>query len=863
MKNKLRKVVLGTMVASTTLALASCGGGSKINYENFDFEDPSATVEVANNGTVENYVAAGYDKREEILGKLEEYAMKKNLTGIPLYADGGYVKYNPRLNIPTPVMKNSDGSEVVVDGTKRHEYITGYGFGVIEEGGKITQDLSGVDTYKRYYHTFELDDPKTLNYMNDKGSVVGGINPYFASGYFNTRMNKTKDGYEWFPSLATEDNVVAGLVRPIPYNGDKPDTTNSQLLSTKYRIYVRTGADAKYAIASTNSKVSTFNGREVKLEDYVTPWKELYNKANGLARGAENLTGASSLKGMADYYAASEAGAKAEDVEAAWNKVGVKTGTDNGKDYLEFEFNTPCTPFYAMYYLSGSLYAPIPQEFLTAIGGIKNWGSFSTDGLTPVDTTLSTGPMVVEKWQPDKEFVFKNNTALNPAIKGGEHRYQLDGIHYAVMPGAKTDKLLAWNEYQAGKLDTVGIPKDKLVEFKDKKDTQVTKGSSVTKLNVNTCTQAEWEYLFGVNGVVTQTPASEYYEVEPAMSNDDFIRGINFALNRQEYATNHGVTPSIDYFSDNYLIDPEAGKSYNETQTHKDVLKSVYGETVSTYGYNFDKAVESFSKAANVLLSSGAYNPGDKITIEIWWQAEAQIENNGAEIKAYLEKAFNNKLVCDNKLTLEVKNLAVTEWSDVYYKKTMVGQFDIGFGGISGNTLNPINFMEVLKSDNSSGFTLNWGPNTNDPRDGMINFDDKLWTFDALYQAADTGAVISDNGSLAKTEAAKLSKNVRNKDGSRTIEIKYAHSNIPGVVKSELKSVVLCWYDGPEYEEMEITDFTFSKGIISFTVSQEIADKYQGSVGFDIYLSQAIGNDAAKMKTVSLNGMFPYPEEGK
>ena len=113
-----------------------------------------------------------------------------------------------------------------------------------------------------------------------------------------------------------------------------------------------------------------------------------------------------------------------------------------------------------------------------------------------------------------------------------------------------------------------------------------------------------------------------------------------------------------------------------------------------------------------------------------------------------LEEVFNDEAVCGGKVKLEVENVAVAVWSDVYYKKMMVGQFDIGFGGISGNTLNPLNFMEVLKSDNSSGFTLNWGPNTNNPAT-LIEHNGKQYTYDALWQAADTGALIAEDGSNA------------------------------------------------------------------------------------------------------------------
>lgn len=845
-----------TMIALLTLSavsLASCKDKKSWHYEDYEYVNEEAVLPaVATSGTAENFVSSSYEDREEILGLLETYAMKNNLTGITLYDDGGYAKYSDRVVFPTNPLKNTDGSDVVVAGTTRYDYVSGYGFGIVSDGS-LTGELSGVDSYKTYYHTYEAEDPKTLNYMNDKGSVVGDYHGYVAGAYFTTKLSDTKDSYVWYPTLATEANVVDGEYRPIPLNAEEDSN-----LATQYRIYVKVGSDAVYNIASTNSTLSKYKGREVALEDYVTPYKELYCQANGLARGAENLTGASSIKGMSAYYNATSSGYDA----ASWANVGIKTGTDEKGSYLDFELNTPCTPFYAMYYLSSSLYAPIPADFLTDIGGIKNWGSYNENQtLTPVDTTLSTGPFVVEAWNADKEFVFKKNELASVSTLGGENRYQIDGIHVNILAGATSDPLLPFNEWVAGRLDAVSIPKDKIQTEVGTKGTQQTKGSSTTKLNVNTCTEEEWEALFGENGSVTQTSKSNYWDVEPAMSNDDFLLGLNLALNRTEYAQNHGVTPSINYFSDAYMSDPENGVSYNTTQAHKDALLSVYGseEIVANYGYDFDAAIASFQKAAAALLADGSYKEGDTITIEICWQAESQIQNNGAEIKEYFEKAFNDDAVCGGKLKLEVNNTAVATWSDVYYKKMMVGQFDIGFGGISGNTLNPLNFMEVLKSDNSSGFTLNWGPDTNDPSHDTITYKGKQYTFDALFQAADTGTVVTSEGANARTYSAVLTHNTRNDDGTRTVKIKYGMSNIPGVVTTELDAVVVCWYEGEEYEEVEV-EFTAENGVITLVISQELAERYQGEISFDVYFSVQVGDGDASSVLVSLGSEFPRYE---
>lgn len=853
------------LIGMLSLGLASCDGGKK--WTNTDFLDENASISVATSGRAESFVESSYEERAKILGLLEEYAMKNTISGLVLYDNGGYAKYSDRVVFPTDI-DTTKGENGYIAGTPQHYYITGYGFGLQSEGSldpsKPLPGLAANDPFATYYHTYEPSDPKSLNYMDDKGSVVGDYQPYVASGYFSTKMNATKDGYVWFPSTATEINKVGDDYRPLPIGNDGKVVAdaNYQTLASKYRIYVRTGADLKYATASTNSNITPFNGREVALEDYVTPIKELFTQSNGLARGAENLTGAAALKGMSDYYNASENGYN----EEAWAKVGVKSNTDDKGSYLEFEFVTPCTPFYAMYYLSSSLYAPIPAEFLTKIGGIKYWGAFDENQtLTPVDTALSTGVYVVEKWEADKEFVFKRNDLLNPAVKGGENTYKLDGLHVNILAAAEKDTEAAWKEFKAGKLDSVGIPQTQIKAGQvNTAGTQQTKGSSSTKLNLNTCTPQEWEYFFGENGTITQTPKSDYWEVEPAMSNDDFLQGLSWAINRKEYAENRGVTPSLSYFTDNYLSDPEHGVSYNDTEAHKAAMDAVYGEGWETnYGFDFEKAVDYFKKAATKWLADGTYKEGDTITIELCWQAEAQIKSSGEDIAKYVETAFNAPEVCGNKLTLKIDNMAVAEWSDAYYKKMMVGQFDIALGGVSGNTLNPLNFMEVLKSDNSSGFTLNWGPDTNGSAD--IEYNGKKYTFDALFQAADTGAVITNDGKIAKTYDAVLVENTRNEkanDNSRTVRIKFATSNIENVVKVEVADVVVCWYDyTEEYAEQSI-EFKIEGDEIVATISKELAEAYQGQVGFDVYFNVTVGD--AKEPTpalVSLYGEFPTLEK--
>ena len=837
MTNK-RKALLAALVCLSAASLSGCIGGNTSSssqpgstssqpagptgsWTNTDETYNDVSVSVTTSGAYKNFVSASYDERAEILGKLEEYAMVNGLTGIVLYDNGGYVKYSDRLVIPTAVKKNSDGTDMEIAGTKQHEYVVSYGFGILAEGSK-KPGTNSADPYDNYYKTYETSDPQTLNYMNDQGSVVGGLQPYVSSTYFDARLTSTKDSYEWFPSAGSDANVYNGEARPIPQNMD-----SSTGLATKYRVYVRT--DMKYNTAGKYA--DQYKGRTVALEDFVTPWKELHNQSNAMVRATDNFGTAAEIKGLQAYYAATAAGHS----DAAWENVGIKTGTDASGSYLEFEFVTPCSPFYAMYYTNSSLYSPIPADFLQEIGGIKVWESSNTDGtLTPVDTTLSTGPYVLSKWNTNEEIVFSKNELCSEAVKGGAHRYQIEGVYVDIFEAANNDPMAAWNEYIAGNFDAVGIPTEKVATEKGTPGTQMTKGSSTTKLNVNTCTQEEWEYLFGENGTVTQTPLSDYWEVEPAMSNEDFIMGLNLSIDREEYSDKRGVTPSCSYFSDSYMSNPEAGVSYNSTEAHQKALEAVYGDDVDTYGYNLNKAAEHFKAAAEQLIKDGVYKAGDTISIEIAWQTQTNIDQSGKDIEAYIETAWE---LADTGLNLEVNHWTGAVWSDVYYKKMMLGQFDIGYGGISGNTFNPLNFMEVLKSDNSSGFTLNWGPNTNDPA-ALIEHNGVNYTYDALWKAADTGALVSSDGTLAKTHALALQSNVKASDSNaRTITLKYGATNIEGVCSTNVAAVVLCWYSGPAYDEIEIENYVIDEaaGTITFTVTAEQAEAYQGYVGVDVY----------------------------
>ena len=678
------------------------------------------------------------EERTEMLGQLEKYAMDNALTGLSLYENGGYIMYNPRIQ---------KGTE---------NYIPGYGFGNFREGN-ITEDLPSEPKaeWKRYYHSASSTDEKTINALNSKESSVSDLYALISSSYWDVKMNAEKDGYDWYGVLAKENRPIPGKYA----DGVFTPAANPRSSSRWWKFHVRTGSDG-LTYRTLSNRFSSFDNRPVALEDYVYGYKLLLTQSFGLYRGSEhagNEAKGYAFVGSQAYYNATKTSAGTDD-EAFANNVHFYTGTDDQGAYLVVEMSGTYDPFFGMYYMSSNLYQPVCKDFILALGdgdeklGVQRYGSFvESPSMSPVDTILSLGSRIVEYWEEDKTIAFKTNPTwfekvANPNI------WRVPGQVYNIYPGMKEDNTLAFKEFLDGKIDGAGIPTvEYLKQYRDDPRTTTTTGDTVFKLNMNTASQERWEELFGENGIVTQTPKSEYWDVKPWMSNKNFVKGLNASIDRLTYANNRGNIPSNNFFSSNYLSDPENGISYDSTQAHKNAMKDYYPETA---GYNLEASKLFFRHAVEELVEEGKLEYGSKsnpteISIEVWWMYEYMIEDDGAEIGKYIEDAFNDPDVCGGRIHLTVKHKAVTNWSDVYYNHLMVGQFDLGFGSVSGNAYDPLSFLDNLFQDGSSSFTLCWGDCDTSKCDESLIYDDRPWSFQGLFNAANTYAFLN-NGDCAK-----------------------------------------------------------------------------------------------------------------
>lgn len=774
-----KKGLLLASVLATAIMLASCGQTTSVTVtsseggvsESLESSESSEYVAPTLATGAQSYVDADYAQKEEILGMLEGYAMKNYLAGMPLYDDGGLTMYNPRIT------KGTD------------TYIKNYGFSILRDGS-ITADLSGetVDAYKRYLHSAESNDPQTIAALNSQDNQVSDLNSYISSGYYGTRLNSKKDGYEWYGVLTYKKPaaVITGSDGTVTVK-DYDELTSSETHST-WRYYVRTGEQGGVAFRSASSKSDrkAFDGRYATLDDYIYGWKALLNGANNYYRGSEfaSQTGSSAIVGVSDYFkvtqqaagtnptdAAKLAAEETDAAKAAWDKVGIKGGKDSTGDYIDITWGAPMTRFYAMYHTTDSSYAPVPKDFFKLVGA-SAYETSSNDGSNSIiDNTLSFGPYYLDTWDAGQTITFKKNDKWWE-VKENSSLYTIPGVHIAILTAAQTDDNAVFNEFLHDKLDSARIPTAFVNQYKSDPRTVSVPGSTTWKLNMNTTTQEQWNALFGTNGSI-QKGTDNAYKVKPWMSNKNFLNGLYFSIDRNTYANNFGRNPALEYFGNGYQINPEIGLAYNDTVEHKKNMEDFWGDTISTGGYDLNLSEEFFTDAISELEAASSMPRDGKLTIDIWWQTQAQAKTEGDPLAKYIQDAFNAASKAAGKTyTLTVNNSAGAVWSDVYYKHLMVGDFDLGFGSISGSALNPLNFMEVLKSDNSSGFTLNWGPDTSEVKTGKdaLEYDNKFWSFDSLWNAADHGTLIGTDGkSLPAFIVPDSADFAENDDGTATI----------------------------------------------------------------------------------------------
>lgn len=763
-----------TVDANGAITAVKTGSASIIVVE--DATDAANSIKVRVSGTAAtgyfDYSGDGYEVQQDILAVLEKYAQDKYLTGIPLCGDGSHIMYNSRVQ---------KGVET---------YIKDYGFGILQYG-KLTSALSGesIAKYNMYYHDYQTEDPHNINVWNSNSSTVSDMGGNIGSQYFGVKLNDTKDDYEYYPVLAKDGQDNWTALDP------SADTSPK---ATKFKLYVKTKDDGlKYGNLSSKSEYSAYNDRGVELEDYLTPFKCLFTKKYNLYRGAEQVAAdyARPVAGAAKYWNASESWDAWDDAaNTEFEKdVGVSVGTDDGGSFIQINLSKAITVSDAKSNLGDMMWEPLPMDFIKLVGGADKYGYFSEDNtLSPVDTTLSLGAYTLEYWEKDGMITYKRNPSwIEDTASTG--MWNIAGIHTDILAAAKSDTEAAFKEFLNNKLDACSIPGTYLNEYKADPRTVEIPEQTTWKVNVNACNEDLWEELFGENGTIISTSKDKYWKVKPIMSNQHFLDGLYYSVDRATLADSQNFTPSQDYLSHAYYFTDDDGGNhyYYESDAHKNAIKDRYPEQ---YGYNVDAAKTMFKLAIQEEVAAGNYALGTKenpsyIDISAKWMAASVQTRMGEPVTKNMMDAFNS---VDPRIQLRITNSVAGSDSDAMYDALNYGQFDLGMGAITGMQAWPLDFFQVLCSDNRSGFCLNWGVDTS-VDDGDIVYDGKTWSFDALWEAGTSGtcAVEGESFTPLTVKGLKDSKSTLDADAkTATFDLFWTAIAAEGVTAT-LKSISL------------------------------------------------------------------------
>lgn len=689
--------------------------------------------------------------KASVLGDIESWAKSNYLLGIPLFGDGGWTLLSSRVQSPLA----------------NKTYVTGYGFGIVREG-KLTSDLTETQEpnaeYRSYIHYGLNEAEAEINPYDSNNSGASSLLSLMDGSLYNQRLVKDGEGgyeaeYEWYDSLA--------IGEPEPLDFDEETQT-----ATKWKVKVKTGKNSnlKFKTLSTKSisgtSISSFNDKEVTVDDYIWGYRVALNGNNKYSYASQY---AARFAGANDYYANStDAVVGSEEDDALWEKVGIKKLDD---EHIELDMKTAYTATNFKVYSSLDI---CNEEFWKLVTGYgtdsykpTQYGTGNSDGtLTPADTILSCGPYTLKTFATgtgtDNEIVFvRNDEWVDKVAEDNDNYtiYQIPGIVYKINSayGGENGTETKYQAWLNGNIDEANVPTARKNEYTvESPNIYVTANASITSLQVNSCTEARWQEVYGEHGTnwdnqgdysYDESKASQY-TIKPVMSNYDFLDGIYFSIDRATLADSLMVGRSSDWVGEEYLVDIDSGVSYDDTAAHKSAVKDWLPDT---YGYSTSVAQAKFESAMDTLVSEGKYTAGTAsnptvITINLQVAANSQKTNWANTVKNYIETSFNTEAMLNKGFKLEV-NLpdAPAQVLDIYGILAS-GCYDLCWGGISGGTADTLSLFGCWLDDWCYGLQMSVGANPNQDN-GTIHYNGYTFSAAGIWYAIEWGEpVLITNG---------------------------------------------------------------------------------------------------------------------
>lgn len=770
------------------------------------------------------------DERTTMTGVAEQFLYSNGVAAINTTANGGYQLYSSRLHSPLLDAEN---------------YIPGYGYGV-SSYGTIDSALAGEETeaYKWFYHDqFDASgDEGNFNYLNSNSNTVNELYSYISASYFSTLLNKDMTSSEYQANLSRFDAPEAV----------DPDENGA---SDTYKIYVRVGGSAdgengvtkglSYRTASTKPEIAAYDKRDIKLEDYLTPFKLMATQAVGWYRGTEQAgesTANRQIQGYAEYYNSSKDFTELESDEEFCSKVGVSI--DHSDNSITIKFNGKISPDYAEYQIDGLWSNPISEDFLKTLGngnaiqGSKVYGQ-SSDSYSPLDSILCVGPYYTMTYESKKTIAFaKNEEWPLCEDKYGRKLYQIKGFHLNVNTALTTDATEYIKKFEAGLTDVSNIPSDYWDKYSSSPLRKKVEGSSFNGgIFLNTYDKQFWDETWDPADVAE---IDSSYEVKPILGNNDFYKGLFVGIDRQALADYGHYTTTYDIQEPIAKATPKA-TLYKASDAHSSAVSYAFGDSLSDASAWKAEAAEYFEKAIEEELSAGHYKLGtedsptevsfqissvDATKVNYYFSNYSQNWKDAFElaVTTHSEDGKNPWVGSNGKplITLNVVKKDVAQSSgtqmqnDLLYNGVKAGTTDgQNVYSVTGNAYDTFNNVEKFKSDDSNGFTLAFGGDTSQVSKDVY-YDGKYWSFDTLWDAGNQGVLLDERGKsvdplIVDKASASLDTDVASKKYTVSMPISY---------NTEYVSNIKVWTDSITDEKesyVAATDVKIENGMLTFS----------------------------------------------
>jgi ABC-type oligopeptide transport system substrate-binding subunit len=705
----MKKHLFGSLLTASALLLAACGEAatsSSIVSSSVSSSVSTSAPEVPLAGFANgefNFKFAPEQLRNTLFGTAEKWLLDSGAGGVPLYANSTFVMFSDRMKLfseaSIPVMGfgtaisqlTGDDSTVTVEGVK----------------GKV-----GEFTYR----TAITSNPTSFNQWLTNDSVSSDVAAPLLASLYEFNFNASKTGY-----------VVEGLMAsadPIPV---EPVTLpTGTVVAKKWQIPLR--ANMKWAFHKSVDPVAKGYDVNITADDFIDTYKISLDNGwyRAITGGSSFWSASNPIKGAEDYYKAIVAKTAAD-----WDSVGIKKVVKEGVEHLEFEFLTDMSRWNVKYYLSSNVMSPVHKQMFE---------EFGKEYATTAEKTAFHGPFALDYYEVDKVIrMVKNPNFIFP------NKYFYTGYNFQVIK----DSIARFNSFLAGDLEVGAVTSTQYEQYRNDPRLRFVPGATTFRLNVNGLKTPEaQEALFPAaeNGNWTPKPILGYPEMQKALY---------FGVDREYLAKSIIKTAEAQqfHFTPAYLVEAEGGVPFRNTPEAK---LFVTGLSIETNGFNKAAATSFFKAAVNKAVADGFVQRGvanNPTVLELQVIIPANTDSQLAAF-LYIKEAYEATFVDDVNNVRVLLNPLFAAFPNNYYAHILIGQSDLGFGGIAGGTLDAAGFFDIYTSDNRGGFTMNWGFDTS-----LAEIDvtytvagvtkTEKWSFDAL-QAALNGPVTVLNGREVK-----------------------------------------------------------------------------------------------------------------